>query len=137
MTSLLNKNDIVGTWELEEFEQLGPEGLCIRSLPESRGLLIYTEEGSMSVSMYRVPDTLDEAVLRNFPRDLYYAGSYKIEGEFILHEVKVALLEQHRGQSLVRKAHLEGELLSLEALSVEGRVLGKIVWRRLRAMRSA
>ena len=86
----------------------------------------------MSVSMYRVSDSNNADIQKNFVRDIYYAGTFKIEGDTVLHAVQVALLDKHRNQTLPRRAHLEeeGRVLVLEALDAEGKVTGKIVWRR-------
>lgn len=128
----LTAQDIIGDWELVSFEQLGPDGQVLKSDSASKGLLIYTASGAMSVSMYREVMTDDEDLKRNFVRDLYYAGTYEIEGDVILHHSKIALHAQHRDQSLPRRARLEdsGRVLILEALSIEAKVLGNIRWRR-------
>jgi len=126
----MRPEDLWGTWKLEKFEQLGPDGLPIVSHPNSRGILIYTSEGSMSVSMSREIQSSDPDIQRNFVRDLYYAGRFEVQGELILHHVEIAVQEAHRNQSLIRRARLEdsGQKLVLEALSPEKRVLGSIYW---------
>jgi len=124
-----------GVWRLERFEQRGSDGLMMKSHPNSKGLLIYTESGAMSVSMDRQLETSDPDIERNFIRHLYYAGTYKLEGDLILHRVEIALQDQHRNQVLPRRAQLEdgNQLLILEALSIEQKVLGTIVWRLARS----
>lgn len=126
--------NVTGDWSLQKFEELGPDGLTIKSHGDAKGLLIYTPGGRMSVSMYRVPDTENADILRNFVKDLFYAGTFRIEGQTIIHHAEVALHAVHREKDLPRLARLEeaGSLLILEALSIEGRVLGRIFWKRLR-----
>lgn len=127
----LNAKDLVGEWNLHSFEQI-ESNQVLRSHPSSKGLLIYTTSGGMSVSMSRIPDTENLEIKEKFVRDLYYAGTFECKANMVLHHVEIALHDQHRNKTLPRRARLEqnGQRLILEALNSENTVIGTIIWQR-------
>ena len=121
---------LTGTWELESFEidhnekGLAPWGAA------TRGLLIYSDSGHMSVSINRQLDfnTKDKAQ-RTLDSLLFYAGTYMIEGNTVRHLVTIASDPKRVGKEMIRYAELsEGKLKLTTTQESFGKAI--VVWRR-------
>ena len=100
-----------GSWSLESFEIEKPDGPKKPWGKSMSGLLIYSPDGHMSVSINRQPtsegssDVLDSV--------LFYSGFYAVKGDKIFHHVENATSLNRIGKEMVRFYKLDGELLYL------------------------
>lgn len=94
------------------------------------GLLIYSTDGHMSVSINReVEKKSDEEFKNLFDSILFYSGTYVVEGEIIRHQVTQASNPSRIGKSLIRYASQNGALLTLKS-PVESFGQATLVWRK-------
>lgn len=111
----LNKNDLVGSWKLLGY---GPSGAppASRVAPAHDGLLIYSSDGHVSVSMART--------------DGYwgYCGTYDVEDDTVVHHIAMGMNPAVPGTDQRRHATLEGERLTLAVREPDARV--ELVWER-------
>ncbi|MBF4999591.1 lipocalin-like domain-containing protein [Nocardia sp. BSTN01] len=124
----MTATDLVGTWELVSYYDIddadvrseGPLG------PAPRGLLIYTAQGSVSVSMMRTGDTTAA------PPFMGYAGTWRTTGMAVVHAISVCSNPAWAGTEQVRQMSLDGDVLTLiGAAQVDGRTQRRILtWRR-------
>ena len=118
--------DLIGAWRLVSHEsQL--TGQPWKSWGKNpRGLLIYTAEGAMSVS-------LNKDVEGNpFDAILFYAGRFELAAPGkVLHHVEYASDFARVSQTLPRDADLEGDALTLSAEQPPGRVV-RVRWKKIR-----
>lgn len=141
--------EIVGTWKLVEWtasvdgKPMTPFG------GETTGLITYTNDGRMWGTLMRVDRPLvDGDTLAAAPESeraaaaagyLNYAGTYRLEGSTVIHEVEVSLFPNWIGTDQVREvgwapnAHGGKDLLlSAESTSRKGEtVTNRLIWRRL------
>ncbi|SUA43425.1 Uncharacterised protein [Nocardia africana] len=124
----MTATDLVGTWELVSYYDIddadvrseGPLG------PAPRGLLIYTAQGSVSVSMMRTGD------IAAAPAFMGYAGTWRTAGKAVVHAISVCSNPAWAGTEQVRQMSLDGDVLTLiGAAQVDGRTQRRILtWRR-------
>lgn len=108
------KNQIAGTWALESFEIEDQHGFRKSWGKNSRGLLIYTHDGHMSVSINRAVETNSEIEAQNiYDSILFYSGTYATEDNTITHHVTQASNPQRIGRTLIRFAKHDGDKLIL------------------------
>ena len=121
-------SDLHGAWHLRRFvvafddgrPDLHPFG------PGARGLLVYTPDGAMSAVLSRadraplgVPRleasgrATPEAKAAAFDGYLSYAGTWRLEGDAVVHTVTLAQTPELVGQQNRRTARLEGDTLTL------------------------
>lgn len=72
------------------------------------GVIHYSPDGYMNVTVRfaEKPEALDEIVA--------YSGSYKVEGDRIIHQVTMSARPSYEGQTLERAFRLEGDELITE-----------------------
>ncbi|MEX5633300.1 lipocalin-like domain-containing protein [Parafrankia sp. FMc2] len=152
---LASPGQLVGTWLLEAYVDVGDDG---RTAPgplgdRPRGLLIYGADHHMSVTMMRaapsrVPDGPSEAagpaagppgaveaglvggVMSGF---MGYAGTWRLTGEGVVHEVTVASHPYLVGRAQVRQLSLGDGVLTLTGVApAEAAWPGRrmLTWRR-------
>ncbi|MEU9591451.1 lipocalin-like domain-containing protein [Streptomyces sp. NPDC048219] len=135
---------LVGAWQLVEFCEL-EEGGGTSAGPlgaDAQGLLIYAQDGAMSVSMMRRDGqtaTAGPAGGRSGTTEyMGYAGTWRLEGTRLLHRVEVSTHTYQLGQELEREARLRGDRLELVGRApVDGRSRRRmLIWQR-RAPRGA
>ncbi|MEU7754829.1 lipocalin-like domain-containing protein [Micromonospora sp. NPDC049101] len=130
----MNSRDVLGTWELLSYVDVVGDDVRPGPLGDHpRGLLVYTADGHMSVSMMRTgpapestgPDDQVETFMG-------YAGTWRASGSEIRHTVLVSAHSRMVGSELVRHAALDGDVLTLHGTSpVNGRPRRRrLVWRR-------
>lgn len=141
--------DLVGTWKLVEWtasvdgEPVTPFG------GETTGLITYTADGRMWGTLMRVDRPLvDGDTLAAAPESeraaaaagyLNYAGTYRLAGSTVVHEVEVSLFPNWIGTDQVREMQWAPNdrggrdlLLSAESTSSKGEiVVNHLIWRRL------
>ena len=105
------KNLIVGAWDLQSFEITDKEKITRSWGENTRGLLIYTATGEVSVSINR--DIVSAESNDFLDSILFYSGTHIVEGNVVTHNVIVASSPERVGRKLIRYAELNGDLLLL------------------------
>lgn len=126
----LTSSDLVGSWRLVSHEARQSDDSWKSWGKNPRGLLIYTAEGAMSVSLNKDPEGDATKPEESFKAILFYSGRFELNPEGkVLHHVDYASDLRRVGQSLVRDAQLEGDVLTLLAEGTGGLV--RVRWQRL------
>jgi hypothetical protein len=104
------KNQITGTWKLKEFQIESPEGKTSDWGEKVHGLLIYTDNGYMSVSINKelINDPEQSEAENLFDSILFYSGTYQITDNVITHQVTEASNPSRIGREMIRYAELQG-----------------------------
>lgn len=141
----VRRDDLVGGWYLEAWE-IRYSGGRDKSFPfgdDAGGLLMYTPDGFMSAAISRSGrQPLSAANLRQAPQaekaaafDSYfhYAGTWRIEGENVIHAVSVSLNPAFVGTDQIRLMELHENRLTLSASDAApggGERRHCLVWRK-------
>lgn len=124
----MRADDVIGVWQLASYVEREPDGsTSVGPLgPDPVGVLIYSEHGRMSVSMMRTGTAADATTFMG------YAGTWRLDGDRVLHRVEVSAHAFQVGTELVRQARVDGDSLTLRGTSViEGRPRHReLNWRR-------
>lgn len=125
------KNRIIGSWVLESFN-IDDAASSVRAWGKNTtGLLIYSPEGYMSVSINKNVEGNSEQETKNiFDSILFYSGTYTINGGEIHHKVFNASNPSRIGKSMIRYPSLNGDLLTLKS-PVESFGQAILVWRKI------
>jgi len=135
---------LLGTWRLRSF-QLIDEKIGIQDAlgPNPIGYLVYTAEGTMSVQMMSakrelIPENdLSEASLQEKANlvDTFrsYAGTYRIEGDKVIHCVQVGLVSNWVGTEMIRNFERDGKILTLRGATSSARIKqdAVLVWEKI------
>lgn len=143
---MISKQDLVGTWQLESWT-VGYSDREDYSSPfgdEPKGLLLYTDDDWMSVSVGRSDrQTLPQDVsFRKLPEEklaqaylsyFHYAGRYRVVAGDVVHYVTQSLNPNFVGSEQLRHAELDGQTLVLSGRDEAGGEarLHSLVWHRL------
>jgi hypothetical protein len=144
----VDKSQLLGTWQLESWS-IGYAGRDDVSFPfgeDPVGLLLYTEDDWMSVSISRreravlpadVPfRRIDAERLAGAFRDYFhYAGRYRLRGDDVVHYVTQSLNPNFVGSEQLRHVEIDGQTL---VLSGRDEAAGEtrfhhLVWHKLAA----
>jgi len=129
------ETSLPGTYTLESFEIENPEGVCTPWGVNTRGLLIYTPDGYMSVSINKDVDAAqsgDAEFEAIFDSILFYSGTYQLEGNLIRHQVTQASSPARIGREMLRYASWNGPCVTLVTPKESfGRAI--LVWRKVGA----
>ena len=120
----LGAADLVGTWLLRSWAAEGDDGSVIRPMGERpEGVLVYASDGTMITTIGeagRAPIDGDDMLagpvdqrLAAMSSFIAYAGTYRIDGDDVLHEVTMSLFPNWVGTR--QRRHIE--------LSQDGRIL--------------
>jgi hypothetical protein len=122
----LKAEDLVGTWRLRSWKNVGSDGSEVYPLGERPvGYIFYNHDGYMSVEImaqgrvpYQVPD-----VFGGTPRErseaistyISYAGPFELlaDRDTVIHHIEVCSYPNWIGNAQVRFAKREGDLLVL------------------------
>lgn len=118
------RDALIGVWRLLSVET--PTAAGAREYPfgeRPAGALIYLANGSMAVHI----SGSDMAA----GRLLAYGGTWRIEGDRVVHDVEVAADPDWRGVRLERRAELEGDRLVYRTVEAQGPGCPIIVWQRV------
>ena len=140
------KDDLVGTWKLVSYWSTRPNGERVQPYgPHPIGFLTYTPQGRMSAILgdparprLSTEDRLATSVAERaeaFLNFVAYAGTFRIEGDQVIHHVEICSLQNWVGGDQVRQLKLEGDRLTLRPppRTVAGeRRTNELVWERLR-----
>lgn len=124
-------NEVTGNWNLLSFEITSREGNVSRWRDRSSsGILIYTEDGKMSVAINSEVSKFSslrdpEEILQSC---LFYAGTYKVCEEIIEHHVQFATNPNRISQIMTRRYELSHSQLTLYGDGGYG--TSKLVWTR-------
>lgn len=120
------QDTIVGSWRLVSTQATSPDGTVLPSPMGAHptGLLIYGADGRMSLiithegrpklSGDRLDSPMEERA-KAFSTMVAYAGSYKIEGNQLVHHVEVASSQNWVGIDLPRTVSFNGNRVKLDA----------------------
>ena len=140
------KDDLVGTWKLVSAWSTRPNGERVALYGEHpMGFLTYTREGRMTAILsdserprlssedrLAVPTAERAAAFSSF---IAYSGTFRIEGDRVIHHVEISWLQNWVGTDQVRQMRLEGNRLTLRApmrtLGGEQRA-NELVWERVK-----
>jgi len=119
---------LAGAWRLVSFHDVGEQGRTGEGPlgPDPRGLLIYTEDGHVSVSMMRTG-------AGPAPGFMGYAGRWHRRGNRVVHRIEVTPRQDWIGTEQTREAELDGDRLVLHAeTTVDGQRRRRVLtWRRI------
>jgi len=111
---MLRAEDVLGTWTLVSFVIEFEDGTSEMPYgPHPSGTLHYAPDGQMLVHL---ADPAPDGTPRlPFPKFIFYAARYRIEGDSVVHDVTVSALQPPAGARLVRSVALDGDGLHLIA----------------------
>jgi hypothetical protein len=139
--------DLVGTWRLRSWKNVGSDGSSVDPLGEHPvGYIFYNHDGYMSVEImaahraaYQAPDVFGgseaerSAAISTY---LSYSGPFEVmsDQDAVIHHIEVCSFPNWIGNAQVRFAHLDGDLLTLSTKpmifqGVERRA--ELVWERV------
>ncbi|MGW8886174.1 lipocalin-like domain-containing protein [Streptomyces sp. NPDC055749] len=126
----MTPDDVVGVWRLDSYTEVDENGKTVAGpLGDApAGLLIYTADGHVSVSMMK---TGEGPALETY---MGYSGRWRLTGDEMTHTVVVSAHPRMAGTEQVRRAALDGAALSLRGTAVNpvgGRAPERVLtWRR-------
>ena len=143
----MNAEDLVGTWRLRTWKNVGSDGSAVDPLGERPvGYIIYNHDGYMSVEImaanrepYHDPDVFggtpgerSEAISMY----LSYSGPFEVlsDRDTVIHHIEVCSFPNWVGNAQVRFAKLDGDLLTLSTkpMTFEGvERRAELVWERV------
>ncbi|MFI9457071.1 lipocalin-like domain-containing protein [Amycolatopsis sp. NPDC052450] len=124
---------LIGTWNLGSYHDLCPDGEELEGPlgPAPSGLLLYREDGFMSVSMMRtgLSDRVPRAELF-----MGYAGTWYTEGHCVFHDIQVSSHQHMVGTVQERRVALGCDELVLRGTAmIDGRPRERVLtWLRFR-----
>jgi len=146
VAGVTKEEDLVGTWKLVSAWSTRPNGERVGIFGEHPiGFLTYTKDGRMAAMLgdserpalssdddLVVPITERAAAFSSFGA---YAGTFRVDGDCVIHHVEISLLQNWVGTDQVRRMKLEATRLTLwpppSNLGGEQREY-ELVWERLR-----
>jgi hypothetical protein len=137
-------NPLPGAWRLVSWEARAADGRIAHPFgPDAVGLLIYTDDGHMSVAIasagrrpFANADLLGGTGAEKagaVESYISYCGRYEVRPDSVIHHVEMSLFPNWAGQDQVRRADLDGDRLTLEAppLVINGvEQRARLVWER-------
>jgi hypothetical protein len=126
---------LIGAWELVAYEDVDEEGSHHEGPlgPAPRGLLIYSADGRVSVTMMRTVNPSAPSG-RDWEVQAYasYAGTWRHANERVYHTITVAPDPGWLGTEQARDVTLDGERLTLTGRSLARPAQSRILeWRRV------
>lgn len=127
MPTNITKAQLVGSWELLEF-LLQKDGVSRQWNNNAHGLLLYTDDGHVSVSINSQVEGAGASDTATLSSILFYAGTFEIRGNQVVHHVCNASDPNRVGKDMIRDAELGDGLLALIARGDFGEA--RLVWRK-------
>jgi hypothetical protein len=127
--------DLVGTWRLRSWKNVGIDGSAVAPLGENPlGFIMYSSDGYVSVAAmaaqrapHGAPGALggsSEASRASVSDYISYSGRYEVraEDDVVIHHIEVCLYPNGIGTSQMRFVKLDGNVLTLttEPMIVQG-----------------
>ncbi len=125
-------DDLIGSWKLLSFQIEDTAGVK-RDWQGggAEGILIYSKAGLVSVAINASPATFKQ--LKNpeelLERSLFYAGTYTVKGNEIIHQVQLAINPARIGETMIRSFELKDKNLTLKGSGEYGASI--ILWERI------
>lgn len=110
---MITIKDLVGEWELSNFIIEKQNGVRKPWGKNMTGLLIYTSNGYMSVSINQAIDKRISSAEDKFKSILFYSGTYEVVEDKIIHHVTNASDLNRIDNDMVREATLDLDKLML------------------------
>jgi hypothetical protein len=140
----MKQNHLVGTWRLASWENRSADGQVTYPFgQDAAGYITYTEDGYMFVAIMtanRPLFTSEDPLGGNTAEKaaaaetyISYCGTYEIEGEKVIHHIKVSSFPNWVGSAQERIFELKEDklLLSTRPLPLSGRQqTAHLVWER-------
>jgi Lipocalin-like domain len=139
--------DLVATWRLRSWKNVGSDGSAVDALGENPvGYIFYNRDGFMSVEImaarrapYQVPDTFGGTAQERseaISTYLSYSGPFEVlsDQEAVIHHIEVSSYPNWIGNAQVRFAKLDGDLLTLSTkpMTFHGvQRRAELVWERV------
>lgn len=122
---------VVGTWILEKSDNPLPDGTVVPYCTGVHGMIIYTAEGYVSVSLNCGPkgEAAEPADISG--RKFFYAGTYQFDGAQVTHNLLNASQENLIGSSFTRDVTIDGASLVLSGEN-QGQVFSAH-WKKVQA----
>lgn len=145
--SFLSRGDLIGAWRLKRWDTVfddGSIGFVMGADP--LGVIVYTIEGTMITTICAAdrraiesddplggPDDQRLAALGTF---IAYSGTFRIDGEDVIHDVAISLFPNWVGGTQRRHVAVSGDgqtlTLSTDKLVARGRRgVQRLVWERI------
>lgn len=124
------KLHLTGSWELMSFEVESPEKEKRPWGTNTRGLLMYSETGHVSVAINKDIISTGRTEKDLLDSILFYAGTYSLEGNVVRHQVTLASSPSRVGKEMIRFASLDNNFLTITTPQ-ESYGTATIVWRKL------
>mgnify|MGYP000972769283 CR=1 FL=1 len=142
---MVNTSDILGRWDIVSWLQLYDDGR--RRAPFGQhleGFIRYLPDGDMICMIVKADrpnfttggqwDADDGEKAAAYNSMLAYSGRFRVDGEFVIHEVKTSLFPNWKDGEQRRQVRIEGgELLYIEARLEHGTPearTAQLLWRR-------
>ena len=108
---------LVGTWILEKSENPMPDGSLVSYCTGVHGLIIYTEDGYVSVALNCDPVGHGKEPADVSGRKFFYAGTYQFDGKKATHLMLNASQPELIGESFSRDVSINGSELVLTGVN--------------------
>jgi len=129
--SFATTSPLVGTWILEKSENPMPNGQLVPYCTGVHGMIIYTEEGYVSVALNCAPEGHGNEPADISGRKFFYAGTYQYDGKTATHQMLNASQPELIGESFSRAVTIQGSELILTGVN-QGQTFSAY-WRRVSA----
>ncbi len=127
----LSKDQVVGRWNIVSWLQLYDDGRVLAPFGERlEGFLRYLPDGDMIVFIERADrgafktggqwDASFAEKAGAYEEVLSYAGTFRLDGDHVVHEVKHSLFPNWKGGQQRRAVRLDGDFLFIEARLEDG-----------------
>jgi hypothetical protein len=108
---------LVGTWLLEKSENPMPDGSVVSYCTGVHGLIIYTEDGYVSVALNCAAKGNGKEPADVSGRKFFYAGTYQYDGTRVTHKILNSSQPELIGENISRDVSLKGTQLILTGLN--------------------
>lgn len=123
-------NPLIGIWKLIAYENFQASGDSILITDGQQGLLEYTKDGKVRLSIQRGKDKLKSLGLDSRYANIRYSGRYEIDAisGVVFHHIKEANESGRVGKTLTRHYLLTDNYLEITGIGLDGKV--KLTWAR-------
>lgn len=147
MSRALSPADLVGTWRLVTWTSAGEDGVQLPMGEHPEGVVVYTSDGTMITTIGRAArPPIDGTDMHGGPVEqrleaqatfIAYSGTFRTDGDDVVHDVTMSLYPNWVGTSQRRHVALSADgnelILSSDPFAVRGRVGTHVLtWRRVR-----
>ena len=119
----MDGSDLLGLWELVSVTTPVDGGMEYPFGREPVGTIQYLQDGYMAVHL----TGSDEAE----GKTRAYSGTWSFEDDTVTHNIQVSLETHLRGETVRRRASLEGDRLIYRTEEAQGAGRPRVVWRRV------